>query len=177
MSLVSDYAFNNMVRIGQDNTDYSQRSLQNIQYSNYILTNNFPDTNYVQFATSQPDVFYSGTHNGPGLAGSIVDVDSKLMIGTEQQRPGGKIQLIQRPYLTIPYLGRGSCDPVLESQLLQGDVVSGKKSVTTISETSYINHSNYPLINTLRESVTNPKFSVEEVAMDGWIRGGSSSRV
>ena len=40
--------------------------------------------------------------------------------------------------MTVPYLGRGSCDPTIESQLLQGETVRGKKSVSTVMELSLI---------------------------------------
>lgn len=178
MSLVSDYTFNNISRIGSDYTDYSQSNIQNVTYSNYMLSNYFATNNsYVHFATNQPTVNYSGVNGGSSVGAANIDVDSQLMINVEQARPSEKIQLSERPFLTVPYLGRGSCDPVLESNLLQGDVVSSKKSVSTISETTYIDYKNYPMMESLRDTVTNPNYIIQESAMSGWTRGGSSSRV
>jgi hypothetical protein len=78
--------------------------------------------------------------------------------------------------LTVPYLGRGSCDTTLESQLKQGDVITNKKSVSTISEQSFINNQMYPLMDSIKDTITNPKYLVQEAALDGWIRGGSATR-
>jgi hypothetical protein len=178
MSLVSDYTFNNISRIGSDYTDYSQSNIQNTAYTNYMLSNYFPtnNTSYVQFAINQPTVNYSGVNGGSSVGAVNIDIDSHLMLKNEQERPLEKIQLSERPFLTVPYLGRGSCDPVVESKLLQGDVVSGKKSVSTISETTYIDYKNYPMMESIRETITNPNYLVQENAIDGWTRGGSSSR-
>jgi hypothetical protein len=83
---------------------------------------------------------------------------------------------MERPFLTVPYLGRGSNDPVLESQLQQGEIVSDKKSVSTIMDKSFANYSLYPLDSKMEEKVQNPKYSVEEAALNGWVRGGMATR-
>jgi hypothetical protein len=80
--------------------------------------------------------------------------------------------------LTVPYLGKGSCDPTLESQLLQGEMVNEKKSTKTISEKSY--SSDYSLFasdDNMVSRANDPKYTVEESALDGWVRGGNASRM
>jgi len=86
------------------------------------------------------------------------------------------LNLVQRPFLTVPYLGKGSCDPAIESQLQQGELSSDKKSTSTVMEQSFMSHSLYPTDDKMKERVKNPAFSVEEVAMDGWVRGGMTTR-
>jgi hypothetical protein len=88
-----------------------------------------------------------------------------------QEGSPNRIQLSERPFLTIPYLGRGSCDPVLESNLLQGDSMSSRKSISTISETNYMDYENYPMMDSLKQSVGS---GIEENA--GWVRGGTPAR-
>lgn len=178
MSLISDYTFNNISRIGNDYTDYSQTNIQNTTHANYILANYFDNNNksYINFATNQPTVNYSGINGGSSVGSANIDIDSHLLLKKEQERPTDKIQLSERPFLTIPYLGRGSCDPVLESNLLQGDIVSGKKSVSTISESTYIDYKNYPMMDNLKNTITNPKYLIQENEINGWTRGGSSTR-
>jgi len=39
-----------------------------------------------------------------------------------------------------------------------------------------MNYSEYPLLTSLKNHVTDPTYSVEEVALDGWVRGGVDSR-
>jgi hypothetical protein len=84
--------------------------------------------------------------------------------------------LFERAFVTVTYLGRGGGDPTLESQLQQGQNIRDLKSVATVSEKPYIDYQTYPLNDVLRSQITNPANSVEEVAMNGWVRGGSSAR-
>jgi len=175
---INSYAFNNLARIGSDVDDNTQRTLYNTRFSNHILSNYFSENlsdTHVKFATEQPALMYNAI-NGVGIAGSVVDVDSLLHLKNTNERPLEKLQLMQRPFITVPYLGRGSCDPVLESQLHQGEIVSDRKSVSTISETTYINYDTYPLRDDLKSRINNPAYSVEEAALSGWVRGGVASR-
>jgi hypothetical protein len=166
----SDYVFNHLGRIGSDNTDMTQRTLQNTHFSNLVLTNYFRDkmsTEQINFATQYPGLDYTGSI-GSGVGGALIDNESKLLLSVEQERPLEKLQLFSRPFNTVPYLGRGSCDPTLESQLLQGEVVRGKKSVTTVMDKNYASSFMYPL----PEQVN----AVEELALGGWNRGGMDTR-
>ena len=124
---------------------------------------------------SQPSINFKGAHQ-VGTGGCNVDDNSALMIDQGQNRPKCRISLYQRPFATVPYLGRGACHPDLESQLQQGDRQSSKKSVLQTTEQSHIPYSATPLVPSLAESVTNPVHLVEGVAMDGWVRGGIPSR-
>jgi len=172
---MSSYTFNNMGRIGLDATDQTQRNLHNTRFANYMLSEFFSDKttdSQVKFATQQPTMMVSGT----GIAGSVIDVNSMLTLKTEQERPLEKLMLFPRPFATVPYLGKGSCDPSLESQLQQGELVSDKKSVSTIMEKSFSNYSMYPTDTHMEERVKNPAFVVQEAALDGWVRGGQSTR-
>ena len=162
-----NYSFNNMGRIGTDSTDQSQRNHFNTRFSNHMLSDFFnaqPANSTIQFATNQPTMMVSGTNLGNGLNGSVVDAESFLKLKVENERPLDKLQLIQRPFITVPYLGRGSCDPTLESQLLQGEIVSDKKSVSTIMEKSFQSYSMHPIDNDMEEHVKN--YSLSEFGMD-----------
>jgi len=166
----SDFIFNRLGNISDDNTDMAQRTLQNTHFSNLVLTNYFRDkvsSEHIDFVSKYPGMDYTGVI-GPGVGGALIDGESKLLYSVEQERPLEKLQLFARPYLTIPYLGRGSCDPTLESHLLQGEFVRGKKSVTTIMEQNYATKTIYPLPEQIN--------AVEEVALGGWNRGGADTR-
>ena len=178
MSTVSNYMFNNLGRIGADATDNTQKTLQNTRFANYSLSNYFSESlsnSHVQFATAHPTMMVQNS-GGVGISGAAIDVDSRLMLGKEQERPLEKLQLMQRAFSTVPYLGRGSCDPSLESQLQQGEVVAGKKSVSTVMEKSFMGYTLYPADEKMTDRVKNPAYSVEESALDGWVRGGMASR-
>jgi hypothetical protein len=168
-----------MGRIGADITDQTQRNVYNTRFANHTLANYYTQssaTSNTKFAIDQPTMMVSGTALGAGVNSIDVDAESLLNLESIQQRHYEKLQLHERPYLTVPYLGRGSCDPAIESQLQQGEIVSDKKSVSTIMEKSFANYSLYPMDNNMTERTKNPSYMVEESAMSGWVRGGMMTR-
>jgi hypothetical protein len=179
MSVLNSYTFNNLGRIGADATDSTQQNVYNTRFANYTLSNYFSESlsgAHVAFATSQPSVMFNGVNGGSSVGGASIDVDSLLMLNREQERSFEKLSLVQRPFLTVPYLGKGSCDPALESQLQQGELSGDKKSTSTVMEQSFMNYSLYPTDAKMKERVQNPAYSVEESALDGWVRGGMTTR-
>jgi hypothetical protein len=179
MSSTSDFFFNNLGRIGSDTTDNTQRNISNSKYSSYILEdlygNNLSD-NHVNFATSAPTINFRGSGGGAGIPSTVIENDSELVIKGNQERNLERLQLLQRPYITVPYLGRGSVNPDVESILLQGEQVHDVKSTSTIMDKSFIDYSTTPLMGDVQARVTNPVYSIEEVASQDWVRGGVASR-
>jgi hypothetical protein len=179
MSTTSDFIFNNLGRIGADSTDNTQRNISNTKYANYVL-NDIINTNtqetHVLLATKFPKVNFRGNGGGAGIPGSVIDYDSVLLVKPDQEREFERLQLFQRPFATVPYLGRGSSNPVLESHLQQGEQISDMKSSSTIMDKSFMNYSTTPLMPDVQNRVTNPTYSVEEAALNGWVRGGIPSR-
>ena len=178
MASLHSYVFQSNERIRNDGTDKSQQTMMNTKFNNYMMSNYFSESrsdDHVSFATAQPGFMFNsgGTY---GATPSTVDVDSKFSILKENARSLEKLSLQTRPFAAMPYLGRGSCDPALESQLKQGDLVSNKKSVSTVTEQSFMNNQMYPLLDSIKETITNPKYLVQEAALDGWTRGGSATR-
>ena len=179
MASIGDYTFHNMSRIGDDKCAMSQRNVQNVESGSYMLQNYFSADctmrNGLNVALSQPAINFTGSHQ-VGVGGCNVDNNSKLLIDQGWNRPKCRISLYQRPFATVPYLGRGACHPDLESQLQQGDRQSAKKSVLQTTEQSHIPYSATPLVPSLAKTITNPIHHVEGAAMEGWVRGGLPSR-
>jgi len=179
MSNTSDFFFNSLGRIGSDTADNTQRNISNSKYSSYILEdfhgNNLSNT-HVNFATSNPTVNFRGSGGGAGIPGSVIEQDSELIIKGNQERNLERLQLLQRQFTTVPYLGRGSVNPVVESQIQQGEQIINKKSVSNLSEKSYATYHSTPLLPAIKEQLMNPANCVEGVASEGWIRGGVPSR-
>jgi hypothetical protein len=179
MATIKDYVFDKMTRIGNDTCGLSQTNVQNINAGNYMVQNFFSSdctmARPIEFATSQPGIFYEGGHQ-TGAGGCNIDINSKLLNGSIGTHPRCKISLNERPFITVPYLGRGECNPLLESKLIQGDLTINKRSVNLLSEQCYSNYLNYPLIPSISSTVTNPSNLVEGVASEGWVRGGIPSR-
>ena len=179
MANVSSYTFDNMSRIGLDDCNKSQTDIQNVSACNYSLQNFFASDcsmkSPIELATTQPGIMYNGGY-GSGSGGCNINDSSKLLIGTIQTHPKCRIDLFQRPFATVPYLGRGSVNPVIEAQIQQGEMGINKRSVNTLSEKSYIKYHHTPLLPSVKERINNPANSVEGVAYDGWVRGGVPSR-
>ena len=137
MSYVTSYTFDNLSRIGNDSCDMSQRNVQNLNAANYALNNFFSSDcqmeRPIQFATSQPNVFYKGGHH-TGFGGCNIDTNSELSIGSLNTHSKCKLSLLERPFKTVPFLGRGAVNVDFESQLLQGDTNTNKKSITQLAE-------------------------------------------
>tara|TARA_B100001142_G_C14177865_1_gene594950 strand:+ start:469 stop:969 length:501 start_codon:yes stop_codon:yes gene_type:complete len=155
----------------------SQKNIQNSNAASYTLDNfrpACPMTSAIDFATSQPNVNFTGSHQ-VGISGCNIAESSTLLM-PPLSRPSCKISLMERPFLTVPYLGRGMSDPELESKMMQGDDTLEKKSVSQLSEVSYENYQRVPLVPSLQATINNPSNLVEGVAEEGWIRGGVPSR-
>jgi len=175
----SDYKFHQSDRIGNDQSDRSQSNIQSSAYLNSVISNYSSDkmsNTSINFATQYPGMMSSGTIGGLGLGGTRIEDESNLLLKNDSQRPLEKLQLFPRTFLTVPYLGKGSCDPTLESQLMQGENVRGKKSVSTVMEQNFNPLDKYPLDENKRSKASEAKYSIEELALDGWVRGGQATR-
>ena len=120
----------------------------------------------IELATSQPGVIYSGGY-GSGAGGCNIDDGSKLQIGTIQTHPRCRISLYERPFATVPYLGRGWCSPVIESQLMQGEQTTNKKCVSNLGETSHYNYQKIPLLNSTQTRMNNYNNAISSVPRSG----------
>ena len=171
--------FNNSGHINDDNSDKTQRNMQNTGHANYMLNNfmisDLPINNTIDTALDQPIINYRGTH-GLSIGGSNVDINSELTIGAVQNKQRERNQLNSRIFNTIPFMGRGKVDTDVETAIMQSGDLSEKKSEMAMSEKDYTNVRNYPLISSIEETVSNPNNLVEEAAHSGWTRGGVPSR-
>jgi|UniRef100_A0A6C0DXZ3 hypothetical protein len=173
MSALQTHIFNNGSSLKSDMPDQTQTNVQNTRFGSYTVANYFSSSTsdaQVKFASQYPGFVASNL----GVSSSVIDVESQLINKSVKERSTEKIQLFQRPFLTVPYLGKGGGDTTLESQLQQGEMIRNVKSMYAVPENTYV--TNYPLRPDLLSQVTNPATSVEELAMNGWIRGGASSR-
>lgn len=179
MANVYSYTFNNMGRIGLDECCKSQEDIQNVAACNYLTQNYFATDcsmkKPIDLATSQPGIMYNGGYN-VGAGGCNIMESSNLQIGTIQTHPKCHIDLFQRPFATVPFLGRGSVNPVIESQIQQGEQIVNKRSVNNLSEKSFIKYHHTPLLPAIQQQINNPSNKIENDASNGWIRGGVPSR-
>jgi hypothetical protein len=172
------FLFNQLGRADNSPVDNSQKNLSNSKFANYTLSNfsNSASDHHLKFATSQPVLIPNGLTFGNGLNGSVVDSDSILLLKSTQERSFEKLQLLQRPFSTVPYLGKGFSNPFLESQLLMGEISRDKPSVNTVTEQSFLNYSLYPTDHNMIDHVTNSAYVIESDNDKNWVRGGVDTR-
>jgi hypothetical protein len=179
MANTYSYTFDTMSRIGNDQCCVDQNTIQNVTACNYMTQNFFASDcsmkNPISLATTQPGIMYNGGYN-VGAGGCNINDNSKLTIGTIQTHPRCRIDLFHRPFATVPFLGRGAVNPVMESQIQQGEQIVNKKSVNPLTEKSYIKYHHTPLLPAVKERISNSSNKIEKDASEGWIRGGVPSR-
>lgn len=177
--VTSSYTFDNMSRIGLDQCCLDQNTIQNTLGCNYMTQNYFASDCSMkkakELATTQPGIIYNGGYN-VGAGGCNIDTNSELLYGSVQTHPKCHIDLYQRPFATVPYLGRGSVNPIMESQIQQGEQLVNKRSVNHLSDKSYFKYNQRPLLPKFKALATNTVTKIESDAADGWIRGGIPSR-
>ena len=103
-----DRLFDNISRIGFDSSDMTNKNKQNIESANYVLENyNAYNSvnNAVNLATTQPNVFISGSLSG-GINRGNVDVDSMLQLTKLTKGPERNVYQ-ERLFSSVPYLGKG----------------------------------------------------------------------
>jgi hypothetical protein len=177
MASVHSYTFYNQSHLGDDAAAISERDQENANFSDLQTTNYFACgmKQPLETALAQPNVFLNGGLGFSDAGGCNIDADSQLRIGGIQTNPSCKLDLFQRPFATVPYLGRGAVRPVVESKLQQGDFITNRKSCSTITENTFTQVYT-PLVPSLKATIDNPHNLVENVADKGWVRGGMSTR-
>ena len=158
------------------NNDNCFMDLQKKQSSgpvNYLLTsfNNCNCKNFKDVAINRPGHSAVQFRDGYGLNICNINNDSNL-----RKKPTNLkciYQLIERPHLTTPYLGRGAVDKVTETAIICGEDTFQNKpcNLTGKDMTSY---NMTPLISCLKNNIQNEKHIIEE--NNGWVRSGVPSR-
>ena len=167
------YTFNNMTKLTDDNYAISERTTQNNNYNSYITTNfSSCNSNALENALKQPNVFIKG---GYGNVGCNVDEFSKMRNGALQTTVPCKLSLQERKFKTVPYLGKGTYDPITETELIHSEYVDQNKSINTVMDKQYTTLYT-PLIPEVKQTIANPKHLVEQHVDKNWIRGGVPTR-
>tara|TARA_Y100000590_G_scaffold458568_1_gene613548 strand:+ start:772 stop:1422 length:651 start_codon:yes stop_codon:yes gene_type:complete len=81
-------------------------------------------------------------------------------------------QLTERPFLTVPYMGRGCGNPNADFLLFGEDTYQGKSTNLGGQDRTSLNM--IPMIPCLKKNIQNNKHLIEEE--NGWIRSGAPSR-
>ena len=175
----SGFSLYGNTRLSYDKCSKTSSENQSQGPGDYSVSNHYacscraPQTS--QIAYNQPVVNFRDGYGVSGMKGCTIDQDSLMRNGQLLTNLRCKNQLFSRPYLTVPYMGRGTGDPCYEGNILAGEDTSQARACNTLSEVT-INNSFYPLVPCLQENIQNPIHLIPEVAQHGWIRGGIPSR-
>ena len=116
--------------------------------------------------------------DGYGVSECFTDDDSQLRIGKTKKNPKCPNQLFTRPYKTVPFMGRGSGNSFVESQLRPGEATGERKQCNVLAGINIpnVDPNHMPMIDHLKNNIQEPRHLIPEEAMEGWVRGGAPSR-
>ena len=151
---------------------------QSLGPGKYQISNYFDcDTsikNSMDIATNNHMITFKNGFRAPN---EVIDEDTDMRFGETRENPRCPQQLFHRPNGGAPYRGRGFGDMNIESRLVPGEDTVTTRPCNVLSGSTTLNRVMVPLVPHLDKNVQNPEHLVEEVAEDGWIRGGSPSRL
>jgi len=175
MSQVVDFVFNNISRIGTDDYNFTQENIMNRSHLGYSTTNfsELNDNKAINLASSHPTMNLKGGFQVSPNGGNVDE--SGELIHSKLTNLNFKINLQERTFKTVPYLGRGNVDVGLENDLFKGDTLREKKSAVKINESCQVDVNKYPMQKQMKGKLSS-KHIIEESAAKGWVRGGLPSR-
>jgi hypothetical protein len=109
-----------------------------------------------------------------GERGALVDNDSKVKY-SELTNRNTINTLNERPYLTVPYMGRGIGDSNIEPVLRSGEDTFQHKPCNALAGVTIDNFFT-PMVPCLKREIQNTKHIIPEDSMKCWVRGGLPSR-
>ena len=120
--------YNNNTRNGDNMEIIIEKDKQKKRITDYLNTNHYAEKagmkDAIKLATGTPNIFYSG----PNGDLNTVEDESKLFICALQTKTKQKLNLQQRQYLSVPYLGKGPIrEAGFESRLQQGSKIKVPK--------------------------------------------------
>jgi hypothetical protein len=123
---------------------------------------------------SEPTITYRDGYGWSSTDGCNIDDDSRVRNAQNLTNMRYIQQLNTRPYNTVPYMGRGTTNPVLENKIRTGEDTGQRKQCNTLSGI-YIDRF-VPLVPCLAKNIQNPVHLVTEIARPDWVWGGLPSR-
>ena len=143
------------------------------------MTSNFHDCKCnapftQELSLQQPVINFKDGYGWTSNKGCNIDSDSKLRNASNLTNPRVIQQLHQRPYLTVPYMGRGEGNTCVESSLRSSETTVQRRPCNTLSGI-YIDRFT-PQIPCVRDTIQNPTHIIPEDNKSDWVRGGQPSR-
>lgn len=165
--------------LGSDSCYQNTADEQSVNVGGYQLNNHYAcgcgAKETEKIAMNQPTLIFKDGYGASGMDGCKIDTDSLMKNGTIMTNPGCKQQLFSRPYLTVPYMGRGSGDSCVESPLQTGEDTFQRRPCNTLAEVTLQNQFT-PLLPCIKDNIQDSRHLIQEDSNKEWIRGGLPSR-
>ena len=163
---------NQLTGLDDDTCYQTEKTKQSMEPGGYMLDNfyscNCDISNIVNISTENHGMLFT---DGYGISECNVDNDSTIRIGRTRKSPKCSQQLFTRPFLTVPYMGRGSGNADIEHQLLISEILYPKgKTSNNYSESEIFT----PQIPYLQENIQNTNNLI--IDNFGETRGGVPTR-
>ena len=168
------FEVNQFTRVHDDKCGVDSFYRQSAGPGMWALTNLVPPSDSViPQSLGNPTIIAS---EGYGINPNRVNDDSILRNhGIQENSQRCPIHPQSRPFLTVPYMGRGRGEPVLEAKLQQSEFIRTGKDCGTVTDKPFTQQFT-PLMPHVERNIQNPVHIVPEAAAAGWVWGGIPSR-
>ena len=117
---------------------------------------------------------WQDSYGWTSIKGCNVDNDSKLRNSRNLTNLKVINQLNERPYLTVPYMGRGAGNIVVETRLGPGEDTFQQRPCNTLAGFDMTDYHLTPMVKCLSDNVQHTDHIIDE--NHGWVRSGVPSR-
>lgn len=163
-----------LTRLNEDKCSLKVRNKTSEKPGEYFLSNHYQcdckDT-VMKNSLEYPTLL---SKDGYGYSACNIDIDSSLRNAKNLTNLKTINQLNQRPYLTVPFMGRGTGNIKQETMLNPGENTYQSKPCNNLSGV-YIDRF-IPLVGCLENNVQNVNHIIPENSDKTWKRGGQDSR-
>lgn len=133
------FGIQGLTRLSQDSTYANRRDSESSKPGTY-QSRNLHDCNceapYTkELSLQHPDTYYRDGNGWTSNNGCNIDNDSKLRNSRNLTNTKEIHQLMERPFLTVPYMGRGEGNTCIESSIRPGEHTMQHKSTNSLSGT------------------------------------------
>lgn len=173
---MSAFQIQQFTRIRDDPCDQSVQNKESVAPGSYQMTNLVPaSSDAFNIAYQQPAMLAAA---GYGWSAAQINADSVLRnhaVQTNSPHAPIRSRVQSRPFMSVPYMGRGKGEADVETKLQQPSFSRQSKDTGTISDTFYQNQFT-PMLPHVSANIQNPANLIPEVASAGWMRSGIPSR-
>ena len=172
-----EFSLNNQVSLHYDPATSTLRDKQSIGIGNYHLDNMYgcdcelKEARSVQL--SEPTVNFNSGTGWMGENGCLIDNDTKLR--TKNLTNKNYIHQLKN-LQNQGFFGKGTYDVNTESVIRNSNITKVDRPCNVLSGSSTLEYSLTPMIGSLKSTIQNTKYLIQEDSLQTWPRGGLPSR-